>query len=403
MAFDWTFGYVGFLGVVATISLILFIGWILAKAKIKIPIVGDLLGNIPAKWMMFGALGFVLLVVLPMIGLQLIPKQGFSTSGNVVSSSGDGTTIVTASGTCNSPTGGNTASLLLAVENIDNPADAYLAEAVSVVKADGTIDQTGATTAGTTLAYVTLAVTPCETGKVYFTSNSTRVVEYDSLQPQQSKTVDGSLTTTVNLNVLNFNTGASLLANGSIPATGTCPAGATSVCGDVTASGLTANANTSVVAGNQTLGSGGSVNYYMTIVANTANSRYGTFDDVSGTGAVLSAYVSDLTAFSATGQKIASIDGGATLSEVTCPSDVTANRRANKCWDVSTLKSGYTYKIGGTWNSDLGDPAPQDYIDLCVDDYQTVKDTDGKFKKVAFLIDGTNIGSAGSCARFLFN
>lgn len=402
MGFSWTLGYTGFVGIVAFLALIVG-GVYIARRFLKL----HFIPNIPFVTPQLAGITALALVVL--VGLPFVaPDQAKSIggSGSVTGEAITATSAADAGVVCNRPQGGNTASLLLAVENVDNPADAYLASAVSVVKGDGTIDQTGNTNAGATLSYVTLAVTPCETGTVYITGNSSKQIPYNSLQPQTSVTTDGSLQTTMNIEPLNFNTGATLLANGSIPASGVCPSGANNDrCGAPTSNNGAA-ANTSVIMTNQTLGSGGSVNFKFTLAAVTANSRYGAFDEAgtNGEGVIFSVYLTDLTAMSANkGLTLGGIDGGVALREITCPSDVSANRRANKCWVSNSLKSGFTYTGTGTFNCDLGDCAPQDYADFCIDDLQWVKDTDGKFKKIAFLLDGTNVGAGGTCMRAFFN
>lgn len=390
-------GYTGFLAFVAIAAVIIGGSWLVQKfLKIRVPIISNIVSGKIASIL---GLVLIVLIVAPMIGLKDDLQSVAGTSGASDSgSTGDGA-VDLGSDTCVRNPNAATQNILLATENIDNPADAYIGSTYNLVASDAkTIYNTGGSNVGTTLSYVTITVPHCVIGDIYVLGNSSSKVPFNANQPQLQQVISGAVTSRVNITPLNYDTGANIMANGSAPTTTAtiCPSVAN--CGGDGEDGSLTNA----LATNFTIGSGGSQNIKFQFTLPTANSRFGAFSEAKGV--IVGAYISDLTAMSASnGVRINSIDNGASYAKVSCPIDIAANRRSNVCWDVSTLKSGGTFTVTGTLNCDLGDCAPTDFVDIYIDDKQWFKDTDGTFKLGSFDLSGTDVGTAGSTLRYFIN
>lgn len=399
MVWDLTGGYAGFLGIFTLISALVLIAWGIGKVGMKVPILGTLAGavvKIPGKFIMVFVAAGVVLWLLPAFGLGVIPQSTLSAAQNIGADTSQAAQLdaQTGTGTCVRNPNAATQNYLLTVENKDNPADAYLAGTADFVADDmRTVYNTGTLGGGATLSYTTVTVPHCVTGKIIYTNNASFAKAFSADQPQKQDVIDGALRTTTRFFALNYQTGANITAAGT-------PCATAIICNDNNGNGSGLRAQTLIVQ-NFTLASGGSQNVKFEVDLAASNGQYGAYN--APDGVIFGAYISDLTAFSASkGVMISSIDNGVTAVEVTCPADISANRRANKCWRAATLKSDRTYTVLGTVNADLGDPA-NDYIDLFADDVQYFKDTDGLYKYGSFAADGTNVGATGGQMRWLFN
>lgn len=394
MAWDLTGGYAGFLGVFTFVSAVVLLAWIVGKVGMKIPVLGPLAATVtkvPGKFIMLFVAAGAVLWLAPAFGFGIIPAQTLAVIEGTSVSTDD---AVLASSTCVRNPNAATQNYLVAVENKDNPADSYIGYTLDFVADDlTTVYNTGTANTGTTLSYVTVTVPHCVSGRLIGTNNASFNLAFSADQPQKQEVIGAALRTTTRFFALNYQTGANITATGT-------PCTTAIVCSENLGNGSGLRAQTIIVQ-NFTLGSGASQNVKFEVDLAVSNAQYGAYN--AADGAILGAYISDLTAFSASkGVMINSFDNGVTATEVTCPADISANRRANKCWKLNTLKSDRTYTVLGTLNADLGDPT-NDYIDLFLDDVQWVKDTDGKYKYVSFLADGTNVGATGGQMRWLFN
>lgn len=348
--------------------------------KLKVPFVNKL-----ASKQVMGIAGILLLV---MVGFYYLGGNGQALSIGGMTTGGSGQS--SSSGLCVSNPNAPTNNYLVAIQNKDNPTLTYLADNVYLVGPDGkTIYTSGATTAGTTLTYLTLQPASCAAGRLISTTNATFAVDFAADQPQKQAVIHASLGSALGVKALNYNTGADATANSTGLGIG--------VVGSQSAGGSL------IAVANATMGSGSSDQFKLQYTVNTSNAQYGAYN--SNAGVIFSAYISNLAKFSQTaGIVLSGIDNGATLTQTACPSDIVQQRRANICWVAPTLKAGRTYTVTGQITSDLGDPVPGDYIALYTNDVQYAQDADGSFKMMSYTAAGTNVGDGtDTTVTFLFN
>jgi hypothetical protein len=380
MGFSWTLGYTGIFGIIALIALIGGGSYILRKfLKLPIPQL-PIIGNPKTASMLAIVLG--VMFFLPMISPQA--AQSIGSSGSTMSIGTSTTTTDTTS--CIRPTGGNTANQLIVLQNAKNPTTTYLASAYTMTDEAGNIIESGNTNAGTSLSYVTETVTPCIKGYIYVTGNSSVKAAFSSYVPQDQYIIKQALTTNINAFVYDWANGANATANGAV--------------GTSTGAGH-GDAGTAIVAHNLTIASGGSANGKFTLVAVTGNSEYGAYEATDGV--IYGAYISDLSSSSAAGGVTLS-SADTTITQITCPADFVSQKRVNICWQSPTLKSGKTYTYTVTFNGDLGDPAPGDYIDLFTCDKQFYFEAGTNVPSYGcYDVAGNDKGSTNNQIRWLFN
>ena len=142
---------------------------------------------------------------------------------------------------------------------------------------------------------------------------------------------------------------------------------------------------------------------YGTTVLNPDTGEYDTVE-LAKDGVIVSFDAVDGAIFSSEALTLTQIDNVG-LSVVTCPASITANRNADKCWKMRTLKaSDGEVLLKSQLTADSGDPTSAgDNPVVCFDDKQYFRGTDGKVKYDFFSSGGTNQGVAGICLTYVVN
>ena len=297
------------------------------------------------------------------------------------------------------------------IRNVENASLGYLTGTVSANSGGAFIDSVTAN-AGSSASYASMSNIPnCAKGELVVTlttgtglasSKRLRDVEKNQLVSGydfNDRSVHKYEILSASTDVANLLARTSTLtgsSNGNVNGT----EAATAISGTGTVDGSAYYANTS-------LGSKGTINFYIDVQVNGTSSVHGQYDEADGvvisydTGTAarfsrdsLSLQVDQPAGFSL--NKVSASGGGCGLN------DVVTNRNVEACWSVPTMKSGALYRIRGTLTADLGDPLSSDTAPrICFDDRVSFRDTDGSVKYQSFSTSGTNQGVGGNCLIFV--
>lgn len=304
----------------------------------------------------------------------------------------------------------NTHALKTAVRNVENAsALGYLAIAVAAESGGNTL-ATGTTTGGASLSYTNLNVKPCSFGSIYILgdnavgTSSGRMV-FDAFETESEYQILGAASNVLALQAYDIqgNTRSSGNLSGSAPDYFISGAGTTD--------GTTYYRNTTLETGGSIKGQIGlDVNGTSTVFGNygttVLNSVTGEYDKVDQAidGVIASFDSVDGAIFSSSALTLTQIDN-VELVAVTCPQTITANRNADKCWQMRTLKaSDGEVLLKFQLTADSGNPTVTgDNPILCFDDKHYFRGTDGKVKYDFFSSGGANQGVAGICLTWVVN
>ena len=307
----------------------------------------------------------------------------------------------------------NTHALKTAVRNNENAsALGYLAVPVAAESGGSTL-ATGTTTAGASLSYTNLNVKPCSLGSIYILGDNTigtssgRMV-FDAFETESEYQILGAGLDVLGLQAYDIqgNTRSNGQTNGSV-----ANGGDYFVSGAGTTDGNAYYRNTTLATGGSIKGQIGlDVNGTSTVFGNygttVLNPITGEYDKVEQAidGVIASFDSVDGAIFSSSALTLTQIDD-VKLESVTCPSTITANRNADKCWQMRTLKaSDGEALLKFQLTADSGNPtATGDNPVLCFDDKHYFRGTDGKVKYDFFSSGGTNQGVAGICLTWVVN
>ena len=305
----------------------------------------------------------------------------------------------------------NTHALKTAVRNVENASSlGYLAVPVAAESGGNTL-ATGTTTAGASLSYTNLNVKPCSLGSIYILgdnavgTSSGRMV-FDAFDTESEYQVLGAASDVLALQAYDIqgNTRSNGLVNGSIDTD-------YFVSGAGTTDGNAYYRNTTLATGGSVKGQIGlDVNGTSTVYGNYGttilNPLTGEYDKVelANDGVIASFDSVDGAIFSSSAFTFTQIDD-VKLTGVTCPASITANRNADKCWQMRTLKASDGEVLTKfQLTADSGNPTVTgDNPKLCFDDKHYFRGTDGKVKYDFFSSGGTNQGVAGICLTFVVN
>ena len=306
----------------------------------------------------------------------------------------------------------NTHALKTAVRNVENASSlGYLSVPVAAESGGNTL-ATGTTTGGASLSYTNLNVKPCSLGSIYILGDnavgvsSGRMV-FDAFDTESEYQILGASSDVLALQAYDIqgNTRSSGLTNGSNTQ------GDSFISGAGTTTGNAYYRNTTLATGGSIKGQIGlDVNGTSTVFGNygttVLNPETGEYDKVvlANDGVIASFDAVDGAIFSSEAYTLTQIDDVG-LSGVTCPASITANRNADKCWKMRTLKaSDGEVLLKSQLTADSGDPTSSgDNPVVCFDDKQYFRGTDGKVKYDFFSSGGTNQGVAGICLTYVVN
>lgn len=305
----------------------------------------------------------------------------------------------------------NTHALKTAVRNAENASSlGYLAIAVAAESGDNTL-ATGTTTAGASLSYTDLNVKPCSLGSIYILgdnavgTSSGRIV-FDAFDTVSEYVILGAASDVLALQAYDIQ--GNTRSNGNVSNGGTPDY---FVSGAGTTDGNAYYRNTTLATGGSIKGQIGlDVNGTSTVYGNygttVKNPETGKYDKVepANDGVIVSFDSVDGAIFSSSALTLTQIDNVG-LAEVTCPTSITANRNADKCWKMRTLKaSDGEVLLKFQLTADSGDPnAAGDSPVLAFDDKHYFRGTDGNVKYDFFSSGGTNQGTAGIRLTWVVN
>lgn len=293
--------------------------------------------------------------------------------------------------------GTNTLNVLY--RNVENSSLGYIPASVSAYD-NGQLQDSGTTTAGVTASYLALNVPPCRTGKIYAmasTGHASSAMDYNSYELTDNFEVRGAAANVINL----------LARDSSFTSSSNGTAGYDGTGAGFAVSGVTSTDGTTYYK-NTTLASGGNINFYLDISVNGTSTAFGAIinGQPASDGVIISYDTVDAAKFGVNSLSLVSDTSGVTLNKVTCPSDISANRNAEVCWKMRSLKaSDGEIRLRGTLKADLGDPAADssDSPKLCLDDNEYFEDTDGSVEYAAYDTGGTNKGLGATCIIFQTN
>lgn len=302
----------------------------------------------------------------------------------------------------------NTHALKSAVRNKENSSSlGYLAIAVAAESGGSTL-ATGTTTGGASLTYTNLNVRPCSLGSIYIlgtagVGTSSGRMAFDAFETESEYQILGSASDVLALQAYDIqgNTRSNGNAsNGGTPDYFVSGAGATD--------GNAYYRNTTLSTGGSVKGQIGlDVNGTSTVFGNYGttvfNPKTGENDEVvpANDGVIVSFDAFDGAIFSKDAYTLTQIDD-VDLKVVTCPSSITANRNADKCWQMRTLKaSDGEVLLKFQLTADSGDPTGADTPVVCFDDKHYFRGADGKVKYDFYTSGGTNQGAGGICLTYL--
>ena len=308
----------------------------------------------------------------------------------------------------------NTHALKTAVRNKENSSNlGYLAIAVAAESGGNTLS-TGTTTGGSTLSYTNLNVRPCSLGSIYILGDnavgtSSGRIAFDAFETESEYQILGAALDVLALQAYDIqgNTRSNGLINGSVDT------GAIDyfVSGAGTTNGNAYYRNTTLATGGSIKGQIGlDVNGTSTVYGNYGttllNPETGEYDKVEvATDGVIASFDSvDGAIFSSSSYTLTQIDDVG-LTEVTCPDTIKANRNADRCWKMRTLKaSDGEALLKFQLTADSGNPTVTgDNPVVCFDDKQYFRGSDGKVKYDFYSSGGTNQGTAGICLTYVVN
>lgn len=306
----------------------------------------------------------------------------------------------------------NTHALKTAVRNNENASSlGYLGIALAAESGGNTL-ATGTSTAGASLSYTNLNVKPCALGSIYVLGDnavgvsSGRIV-FDAFETESEYQILGAASSVLALQAYDIQ--GNTRSNGQTNSSN--EGGDYFVSGVGTTDGNAYYRNTTLATGGSIKGQIGlDVNGTSTVFGNygttVKNPETGEFDKVEpATDGVIASFDSvDGAIFSSSALTLTQIDDVG-LEGVTCPASITANRNADKCWKLRTLKaSDGEVLLKFQLTADSGNPAVGgDNSILCFDDKHYFRGTDGKVKYDFFSAGGTNQGVAGVCLTWVVN
>jgi hypothetical protein len=262
-------------------------------------------------------------------------------------------------GSCIYPTGGNTASMNVVIQDESNPTLSYLGGALDFSDSNGSTIQTATTTtSGTSLAYTALSVTPCKTGKLTVLSNTTvngKQVDADSLTPSNNYVIKDTMVSRPTFLV--YNSLLSTIAEASGSTAWTLP---------------------------QTLAQNAHLQFIMRVQANTTTN--GQFGSDNGGFWITAASPSSGTVFDPnTFLTFNSQTGGFDVVKTPCPSTLQLRTQALACWYVGKpLKNSDGYvQLAGDLVPTLGAGAGKN-VTITLSDENYARDTGVNNGKIVF-------------------
>lgn len=282
--------------------------------------------------------------------------------------------------------------------NAENSSLGYLAASVTA-EVNGESQASGTTTSGATLSYLALNVPPCQSGKLYSLASTTEastILDYNSFELTSNYEIKGAATNVVSVLARDSTLSARSSGNSSF-----------GLSGDTYAVSGTGATDGNAYYRNTSFSSGSSLNFYLDYTVNGSNGVYGALVDgqPAGDGVVLSFDAVDSAVWSSNALTLASDTAGIVISKIICPQTISANRNAEACWKLRTIKtSDGEVRLRGTLKADLGDPQLSgDNPVLCMDENVYFRDDDGDVKYGTHTSSGTNNGLGGICLTFGVN
>ena len=401
-------GLVALLGILLLLAI--FFKWLGEIGQGKAVIVG-----IVAVGIIFG--GFWNAGILQMLGIgstlsvvtpqAVIPEQQIEKPAPIKELVQDAPTDTpTRSGECKFVQ--NTHALKTAVRNSENLSSlGYLSIAVAAESGGNTL-ATGTTTAGATLTYTDLNVKPCSLGSIYIlgtagvgTSSGRRA--FDAIDTVSEYQILGAGSEVLALQAYDI--------QGNTRSNGNASNGGTP---DYFVSGAGASDGNAYYR-NTTLSTGGSIKGQLGLDVNGTSTVFGNYGttvlnpltgeydlvEPANDGVIVSFDSVDGAIYSPSAYTLTQIDD-VKLTKVTCPASIVANRNAEACWQMRTLKaSDGEVLLKFQLTADSGDPTGADTPIVCFDDKHYFRGADGKVKYDFYTSGGTNQGAGGICLTYL--
>lgn len=250
---------------------------------------------------------------------------------------------------------------------------------------------------GELVGTVTTGIGFASSRKAYDVEKGQAVAGYDftdkAVHKYELRTASGDV-----VNILarssSFGEASSGIANGSV---GDEWGLESTVSGTGTADGTAYYINTSI-------GSKGSINFYLDLKTNGSSSVFGAYEEPDSV--VVSYDTGTASKFSSNSLSLISDTAGWSLTKMaSCPNDIKDNRNTEACWSAPSMKAGTLYRIRGTIVADNGDPAASDTKpSIYFDDKVFFRDTDGNIKYQSFSSSGgTNQGVGGTQLLFVMS
>ena len=304
-----------------------------------------------------------------------------------------------------------TNTLDVVIRNAENSSQlGYLAGAIAA-EVDGKTQDTATSTAGVTLSYTSLNVPPCKAGTIYVlgtngVGTASARTAYQSCETVGKFEIEGSGQNVLAIQAYDnqYNT----RSNGNVNGSGD----ATAYAGYFVSGASTTDGNAYYQ--NTTLGTGGSIKGFIGLDVNGTSTVFGNYGTtvlnangnptnvLAEDGVIVSYNSVDASIFSDNDYSLTQVDS-VSLLEVTCPNSVRANRDAERCWQMRTLKdTDGEVQLKFQLKASLGNPtATGDNPKVCFDDKVYFRGADGNVKYDFFNSGGTNQGVAGICLTWV--
>lgn len=154
---------------------------------------------------------------------------------------------------------------------------------------------------------------------------------------------------------------------------------------------------------NTSLGSKGSINFYIDIKVNGTASVFGAYEEPDGV--IISYDTETASVFTSNSLDLQSDVSGWSLTKLgSCPADIVSNRNVEACWSAPSMKAGKLYRVKGTLVADGGDATVESNPAIWIDDKVFFRDIDGQIKYQSFSSSGgTNQGVGGTSLQFVLS
>ena len=297
------------------------------------------------------------------------------------------------------------------IRNAENSSQlGYLAGSIAA-ELNGITQDTSTSTAGVALSYTSLNVPPCKAGTIYVlgtngVGTASGRIAYQSCETVSKYEIQGAGQDVLAIQAYDNQLNAK--SNGNVNGSGD----GTTYNGYFVSGASTTDGNAYYQ--NTTLSTGGSIKGFLGLDVNGTTTVFGNYgttvigadgtpkNQLATDGIMISYNSVDASIFSDVDYTLSQVDNVG-LSEVPCPNSVRANRDAERCWSMRTLKdTDGEVQLKFQLKASLGNPTETgDAPKVCFDDKVYFRGADGNIKYDFFNAGGTNQGVAGICLTYV--